>query len=449
MGAVEKKGKTVLVVDDQEPVRKIVKLILENDGYEVVTEPDGAAAQQRLRLEDFNCIVTDIQMGEAVNSGVALLRFVNENKKIPVILMTGFSHILEVQEAHRLGAYGFLAKPFKKEELLKLVSECCALEKSEEPSKKSQDDEYCKVSIEDFLTGKSIHFGIYVRLSSTQYTKIAHEGADLSLDLVRTLQKKGVYFLYLLRADFRIYIRLSLAMGRPPARSTVSDEKKAEWMKHTAEVFFNSIYSTEIEPESFTDAKSIVENVVAFLLDTQETAELLFRLDRNCDYLYAHSLGVSLYSVLIARKRRWLSGPILFRLAIAGLFHDIGFESIDPPILSKTKLQMSVEEKKAFEKHPIRGKEILSGIPNLPSEIGQAILHHHERDRGVGYPEGLSKSKIQPLARIIAVADEFCERVIKNPNSTGGGLSSAASELMVTGGLDQELVQALAQAIGK
>ena len=101
------------------------------------------------------------------------------------------------------------------------------------------------------------------------------------------------------------------------------------------------------------------------------------------------------------------------KVALAGLLHDIGYKEIDPAILDKPRAALTSEETKILESHPMRGAKILSSIPAIPDEILQIVMQHHERERGLGYPLGLERSRIHPIAKIIAVADEFCDLAIQ------------------------------------
>ncbi len=89
--------------------------------------------------------------------------------------------------------------------------------------------------------------------------------------------------------------------------------------------------------------------------------------------------------------------------APAGSIHDIGKNSVPADILSKPG-KLTDHEFGIIKTHPEVGYEILRGI-KFPWPIAKAILQHHERLDGSGYPQGLKGSDIIIEARIIAVAD--------------------------------------------
>jgi len=110
-------GGKVLVVDDQKNMRATTAILLRHAGYEVVEAEDGAAAIQRLGSESFDVVLTDLRMGSV--DGMEVIRGALESApSTQVIVMTAFGTIESAVEAMRRGAYDYVAKPFKGEELL-------------------------------------------------------------------------------------------------------------------------------------------------------------------------------------------------------------------------------------------------------------------------------------------------------------------------------------------
>jgi two-component system response regulator HydG len=119
-------GGRILVVDDQRNMRATTAIVLRTAGHTVDEAEDLAAAVRRLQGEVFDVVLTDLRMPNG--DGMDLLREVR--RLVPetqVIVMTAYGTIESAVEAIRRGAYDFLAKPFKEDELLLRVSK--ALEK--------------------------------------------------------------------------------------------------------------------------------------------------------------------------------------------------------------------------------------------------------------------------------------------------------------------------------
>ena len=110
---------SILVVDDDAVARDLLLEALRKDGYDVEGAADGAEAIGRGRQKRFDLVLTDIRMGDV--DGITVLReFKRFSPDTSVVLLTGFGSMEGAIEAIKQGAYDYLAKPFKKEEI-KLV----------------------------------------------------------------------------------------------------------------------------------------------------------------------------------------------------------------------------------------------------------------------------------------------------------------------------------------
>jgi len=89
----------------------------------------------------------------------------------------------------------------------------------------------------------------------------------------------------------------------------------------------------------------------------------------------------------------------------AGLLHDVGKVGVPTSIIQKPG-RLDDSEMDAIRLHPARGVELIGNIPFL-EEVKSAVLHHHEKYDGTGYPAGLSGKNIPYFARIIGIVDAF------------------------------------------
>jgi DNA-binding NtrC family response regulator len=122
----EPSGGKILVVDDQKNMRATTAILLRQAGHTVQEAEDGATAIQRLQHETFDVILTDLRMPTI--DGMEVLKSAHQlAPDTQVIVMTAYGTIESAVEAIRRGAYDFLAKPFKEDEVLLRVGK--ALEK--------------------------------------------------------------------------------------------------------------------------------------------------------------------------------------------------------------------------------------------------------------------------------------------------------------------------------
>jgi two-component system, NtrC family, response regulator HydG len=119
-------GGKVLVVDDQRNMRATTAIVLRQAGHVVAEAVDGAEAVQRIQSDAYDVVLTDLRMPNV--DGMDVLRAAQQTAPdTQVIVMTAYGTIESAVDAIRRGAYDFLSKPFKEDELLLRVSK--ALEK--------------------------------------------------------------------------------------------------------------------------------------------------------------------------------------------------------------------------------------------------------------------------------------------------------------------------------
>jgi HD-GYP domain-containing protein (c-di-GMP phosphodiesterase class II) len=123
------------------------------------------------------------------------------------------------------------------------------------------------------------------------------------------------------------------------------------------------------------------------------------------DYMYQHPVAVGVISGFIGKKINLEKGEWL-QLAMAGCLADCGMAKVNPIILQK-KSSLTSSEYEEVKKHPIFSYKMVQNISVLRKDVKIAILEHHERLDGSGYPLGQKSQKIHQYAKIIALADIF------------------------------------------
>lgn len=123
------------------------------------------------------------------------------------------------------------------------------------------------------------------------------------------------------------------------------------------------------------------------------------------EYTYSHSLNVALYSMLIG-KWLGLDDEAIKEAVIAGLLHDLGKTRIPHNILNK-KDALTEEEFNLIKRHTLYGYDIIIKAGNFSANICEAVLSHHERMDGSGYPHGILGDQISLLSKIVAVSDVY------------------------------------------
>lgn len=112
-------SKRILVVDDEEVIRKFVKIHLNKLGYEVDEAEDGQKAIEKITGEKFDLIICDVMMPN--KNGWEVVKEVKSNpevSEIPIILLTAKNDDADMFKGYELGANYYMTKPFTKDQLL-------------------------------------------------------------------------------------------------------------------------------------------------------------------------------------------------------------------------------------------------------------------------------------------------------------------------------------------
>jgi len=125
---------------------------------------------------------------------------------------------------------------------------------------------------------------------------------------------------------------------------------------------------------------------------------------------------------------------------------DLGLMLMDDAVFRKNKLEPA--EFASLKVHPFTTVDLLKGIEFSP-EVNRAILHHHEKYDGSGYPDGLAGSGIPLISRVIAVVDGYCSMVSKRPHRKIFTSSEALGEIRTGAGTsyDPLVVEALEEVL--
>ncbi len=285
-------GRRILVVDDEEFIRALVRERLEIAGYSVEEACNGKDALSRLSAGKFQVLLTDIRMPEM--DGIAFLREATRlYSDVAGIVMSAHAELDTAVSALKIGACDYITKPFNFDVLL--------------------------ITIENAIRKKAIE---------------------------RELE------------DYRQNLELKV--------------------KEQTDLI-NQVYVRSIDA-------------------------LIKALEAKDYYTRGHSQRVTMYSVAIG-KAMGLPGERVDLLRQASVLHDLGKIGVREEILNKPG-RLTEEEFKEITLHPGVAVNILEPIPYFKPLL-PAILHHHERFDGKGYPDRLAGEDIPLESRIMAIADTF------------------------------------------
>jgi len=183
------------------------------------------------------------------------------------------------------------------------------------------------------------------------------------------------------------------------------DRKVEDIQKQLAQI----VSSGAINTKSLT---ALVDDILDSTVSQSQLFSYMCRLNSADDVTYNHSMNVSLLASILGK---WLdmSEESIKELALAGLLHDIGKIMVNQTILNK-KGPLTDEEFAHIKQHTTLGYQMVMGS-DLPTGIKQAVLMHHEKMNGEGYPLGLKWESIHPYPKIISIVDIYDAMTSERP----------------------------------
>lgn len=433
----------VLIVDDEKFIRDILADFLTMEGYAVRTADDGTQAVNELSRSNFALVISDLKMPKM--GGLELLQHVARlQPEALTVIMTGFGTVETAIDAMKHGAYDYILKPFKVEEIVHVVQR--GLEKQRLAAENMRLREALSLyKVSEAITASLSLEDVIATIEESAFEELSSDGVMVWLD-----DGQGEFFERVRKmAPPRDHGRGPVDFLDPgplhPQEmiSRIADETLM--LIHGADcapLFQNPlrkpIISTLTVPlkmrerllgwitlSSFTLGKrftegqrkllSIIASRAAAAIenarlyeDLQQTFQqtiqsLANTIDKMDRYTAGHSQRVATYATRLAR---WmgLDESEIEVVRQAALMHDIGKIGCVMNLNKPGKLTSG--EYEMFQKHPTYGKEILDPIQFLGPVIPGVHLHH-ERWDGKGYPLRLSGNNIPLIARIISVADTY------------------------------------------
>lgn len=194
--------------------------------------------------------------------------------------------------------------------------------------------------------------------------------------------------------------------------------------------------------------RSIVISLLETFIDQKKMLTILNDLSDPKDYLYHHSIAVGILASAICGQMGFPKGQVL-QLGLAGVLADCGMAKIDTIITEKAAF-LTKNEFNEVKKHTVYSYQMIQDTSLLRQEMKLAILQHHERLDGSGYPRGDKMGQVSVFAQILAVSDVFhamtSERIYRAKESPFKVIEMIREEEF--GKFDIKVVQALLDLVG-
>ena len=408
--ALKPSSPRILIIDDSPTIRFGLKRDLGQLGAIVTEASDGYEGLNIVETEDFDLIITDIDMPRMDGfTFCSKLKSHHTKNSIPVIMLTSKEKEEDIELGFKVGASSYIIKSHAKNDLRARVKEI--LDKNTLLRGRTvlvvDDSASIRAMIEKALEGAGFNV-ISAEDGQKALELLGKYAPDMILSDLHMPVLDGYGLCKTVHADRKLsqipFIIMSSDGDRATMRRLLQYGASAYLVKPfnidqlvvTAERFLSDHFGRILkERERLESERQILIGSIT---------SLVLALEARDRYTRGHSDSVARILINIAREMS-MDEEQVERVRIAGKLHDLGKIGIRDDILLKPG-PLDKEEWEILKMHPRIGAEILAPIPSL-SDIVPAIASHHERFDGTGYPEGLKGDRIPILARMVAVADTY------------------------------------------
>lgn len=395
----------ILVVDDEPDVREIIEMGL-TAAYplDIALAESGNHALEIIKERgNPEIIISDYRMPNG--DGLYLYQTLKSQKlNIPFVICS--ANPLEDMKKLFPDILGHVAKPKVLKEILGYVDSVVA--------RHSSNPSFVAIRISLLLRLGIIEFDLFMRLSESKYIKIINSGDSfLDSDAVRFTRKK-LSHLYISSGDAEIYLK-SFEQNLSLIQDTedLSENDQVSLSFDTLETVERLASVLGWTPDIIDVAKKSVKLAIKCIATEPLLLKLLKqKLSKHTSKYSDHVTMLSMLSCLFSHQLGWTSDSTQMKLAMAALIHDVTideeiYDDIEMWNLKAQNPNEKSEEVIKYRNHPIEAAKLVLGMKNLPPDVDQIIIQHHELKDGSGFPRGLSYSRISPLTTLFIITQDF------------------------------------------
>jgi len=444
------KKANVLIVDDSRSALFAVNALLSPAGIHTVTASDGLQGQEALRKEQFDLVITDVDMPNL--NGLDFCQWIKSNPKtahIPVIVLSSLDTDLDIENGFRVGADAYVPKRLANKELIPHIESVmgkCTFVKDKTilvvedsttiqmVTKQGLEDAGFKVVLaDDGQYALDIIDDIEPDILLTDLNMPRVDGNELCRRLFNTDKYKLLPIVVMSSLGDKSMMRRLIRDG---VTAFIVKPFNVDMLVVTMEKLLSDHFQRMLEERGrLVHEQKLTIGFITSLINVLEARD---------KYTSGHSEAVTRFSIAISRELGFKDQE-MNRLQIAASLHDLGKIGIRDNVLLKPG-KLTKDEFKHIQTHTVIVQDILKPLPGM-EDVLVAASSHHERWDGSGYPNGLKGEDIPLFGRIIAVADVF--HALTSDRPYRDGMSKEKALQIISEGVGSHFCPTVAAAFFK
>ncbi len=267
------------------------------------------------------------------------------------------------------------------------------------------------ISARDFLCGSKSFFDVFVKMAPGKYLKILRAGDEFDAERVKTYLQKNVAYFYMRAEAQELFLQYcdkltEAILAKPDVDIGVKTNQVLNFGKETMAFLKKRGYNEmtlNTAAQFVTHTQKLTKDLAPSLLDTFLTKIALAD----------HGTGTTMLVSLMLQELGFQDKKLRDVVALSAMYHDIGLTEMPEKFQDENMEEMTEDEKKDFEKHPIVGEGMVKSIRRINPLVAQVVLQHHERRTRKGFPNQLGPGAITPVAELVGIADTFNQLILR------------------------------------
>lgn len=305
-----------------------------------------------------------------------------------------------------------------------------------------------QVWVSDLTPQTVLPFDTFVFLPlNKKYVKFSKEGQVISEEKLKRFQQQSQSAIYLKSSDlgkFYVYTAETLkklgADNKGPLTATEKQEKLSEAVRSLVTEVFDSSAAESFEQgsEMMSQCQKVIAQYITGGRSDSWYEDLTANLGGQVVEGYGHSVGVSVLSALLSMALK-MGKPE--DLALAGFLHDISLADFPEEKLNEDIATWSQPLQNTYKGHPLESVNTVKRKRMvLTPEVEMAILQHHERADGKGFPKGLVLERISIEAQILSLANQLQRWLGRSMGQKRYSLEEALEKISASQSISVELM---------
>lgn len=395
----------ILIVDDEEDIRDIYEMLLRRIfPLEIILADSGNEALKVISDKgDPKIIISDLNMPNG--DGYFLWTSLKEKRsKVPFVICS--SDAIPDLKKRFPDIHGYVEKPDIMDSVIGLINK--VISPYENPP------QYVPVRISILLRWGGADYDLFMKLSPTKFVKVIHAGEALIPEEANRFRSKGIEFLYITAADAESYVK-KFAQNISMVIDSEEGEELSLVSLESLEAVSKISSSLGWTDEVLTAAKHAVNLAVKAVSREPNIVHLLKKkLSGDPTKFTEHISKLALLSCAFCHQLGWTTESTQMKLGMAALVHDIALDdSYYEDINYWNELAKDLENRSPevvkYRNHPLEASSLIMQMRDLPPDVNQIILQHHESKDGNGFPRGLVAGWISPLTSVFIIVEDLLD----------------------------------------